>query len=313
MPFTVAIDDSQTHLSILLRDTTTNTQAEIFCFGGLLNSFCIEKDGELLNIVDAYKSVDDAIAQKNTWFKSCKLSPFACRLNDGKYEFDNKKYNIDKFYLGKNAMHGMVYDAIYNIAETQATTDFAMVKLMYQYKGEDKGYPFAYNIKLVWKLEANNKLSITSIIENKTNITIPYCEGWHPYFKLDAPVDNCTLKFDADKMLELDENLIPNGNFELDDRFTSPTLLKNINLDNCFLLSNISNPKAVLKGKNLQLTIIPDSSYPYLQIFTPDHRENIAIENLSAAPDAFNNKIGLLMLEPNKEYGFKTSYQIELI
>ena len=186
-------------------------------------------------------------------------------------------------------------------------------KLMHQYKGEDKGYPFAYNIKLIWKLEVNNKLSITSIIENKTNITIPYCEGWHPYFKLDTPIDTCTLKFDADKMLELDENLIPNGNFELDDRFTSPTLLKNINLDNCFLLSNISNPKAVLKGKNLQLTIIPDSSYPYLQIFTPDHRENIAIENLSAAPDAFNNKIGLLMLEPNKEYGFKTSYQIELI
>ena len=313
MPFKVTIDDSQTHPSILLSDTTANTQAEIFCFGGLLNSFCIEKDGELLNIVDAYKSVDDAIAQKNTWFKSCKLSPFACRLSNGKFEFENTKYKIDKFYLGKNAMHGMVYDAIYNIAETQATEDFAMVELMYEYKREDKGYPFAFNIKLVWKLEANNKLSITSIIENKTNINIPYCEGWHPYFKLDAPVDNCTLQFDANEMLELDENLIPTGNFVLNERFTSPTLLKNINLDNCFLLSNIEQPKCVLKGKQLQLTITPDKAYPYLQIFTPDHRENIAVENLSAAPDAFNNKIGLLMLEPSKQYHFTTSYQIEFI
>lgn len=313
MSFTITINTSQSYPSILLKDIATNTQAEIFCFGGLLNSFCIEKNNGLFNIVDAYNNVDDAIVQKNTWFKSCKLSPFACRLKNGEYEFNSKDYRVDKFYLGKNAMHGIVYDAIYDIAETQANDDFALIVLTHQYKAEDNGYPFKYNIKLVWKLEANNKLTVTSIIQHFNTFAIPYCEGWHPYFKLDDAIDNCTLQFDATEMLQFDEDCIPTGKILADDRFFKPTLLKNINLDNCFLLSNIHQPKCVLRGKQLQLTITPNKSYPYLQIFIPDHRENIAIENLSAAPDAFNNKMGLLMLEPDKEYNFVTSYQVQVI
>lgn len=312
MPFTATVDASQTYPSITLKNTSNNCFAQIFCFGGLLNSFCIEKNNEQINIVDAYKSVDDAIAQKNTWFKSCKLSPFACRLKNGAYQLNEENYNIEKFYLGKNAMHGIVYDAVYNIAATQATKDFALVELQYQYNGNDKGYPFAYNIKLVWKLEANNKLSVTSTIQHSNNFSIPYCEGWHPYFKLDEPIDNCTLQFDATTMLAFDESLIPTRDFINDDRFILPTSIKNINLDNCFLLSAIEQPKAVLSSKQLQLTIEPNKAYPYLQIFIPDHRENIAIENLSAAPDAFNNTMGLLMLEPNTAYHFTTSYQIQL-
>ena len=312
MPFTATIDSSTIYPSVILKNTSNNCSAEIFCFGGLLNSFCIEKDNTLINVVDAYKDVDDAIAQKNTWFKSCKLSPFACRLKNGAYEFEGNNYKVEKFYYGENAMHGIVYDAVYDIVETQATEDFALVALTYQYEGEDKGYPFAYNIKLVWKLEANNKLSITSTIQHFNEVAIPYCEGWHPYFKLDEPIDDCTLQFDATTMLAFDESLIPTRDFINDDRFTLPVLLKFNNLDNCYLLSAIEQPKAVLSSKQLQLTIMPDAAYPYLQIFTPDHRENIAIENLSAAPDAFNNKMGLLLLEPNTAYHFTTSYQIAL-
>lgn len=313
MAFSVTINTAKTYPSILLRDEATNTQAEIFCFGGLLNAFAIDNKGEMFNIVDGYSNVDDAIAQKNTWFKSCKLSPFVCRLKDGEYILDGNKLTINKFYLGNNAMHGLVYDAIYQIAETQANEDFALVALTYEYKGNDKGYPFAYNIKLVWKLSTNNKLTVSSTIQHNNSFAIPYGEGWHPYFKLDNEIDNCTLQFDATEMLTFDENLIPTGNFEKEERFITPTLLKNLQLDNCYLLSNTPNPKCVLRGKQLQLTIIPDKSYPYLQIFTPDHRQNIAIENLSAAPDAFNNRMGLLMLEPDKEYHFATSYWLEII
>lgn len=313
MSFIAAIDTSKTYPSVLLKNTETNTQAEIFCFGGMLNSFSIKKNNEMFNIIDAYIDIDNAIEQKNTWFKSCKMSPFVCRLKNGEYNFNSKKYTIDKFYLGNNAMHGTVYDAIYNIVETQATNDFALVELQYQYNGNDKGYPFVYNIKLVWKLEANNKLSVTSTIQHSNNFSIPYCEGWHPYFKLDEPIDSCTLQFDATAMLQFDKNLVPTGNFINDDRFISPFSLKNVQLDNCYLLSNISQPKCVLRGNQLQLNILSDTAYPYLQIFIPDHRQNIAIENLSAAPDAFNNKMGLLQIEPHKEYSFTTTYQIKLI
>jgi len=62
----------------------------------------------------------------------------------------------------------------------------------------------------------------------------------------------------------------------------------------------------------LQLNIIPASSYPYLQIYTPPHRDSIAIENLSSAPDAFNNRIGLIIAKPNEKYVFTTTYQLNV-
>jgi aldose 1-epimerase len=48
-----------------------------------------------------------------------------------------------------------------------------------------------------------------------------------------------------------------------------------------------------------------------LQIYTPPHRKSIAIENLSSAPDAFNNKIGLIELGAEESHAFQTRYRIE--
>jgi aldose 1-epimerase len=62
--------------------------------------------------------------------------------------------------------------------------------------------------------------------------------------------------------------------------------------------------------KKLQVEIRPGRQYPYLQVYTPDHRNSIAIENLSAPPDTFNNKIGLITLQPEERIIFTTSYKI---
>jgi len=63
----------------------------------------------------------------------------------------------------------------------------------------------------------------------------------------------------------------------------------------------------------LELYIYPDRAYPYLQVYTPPHRKSIAIENLSSAPDAFNNKIGLIELGPEDSQAFQTRYRIAKI
>jgi aldose 1-epimerase len=45
-------------------------------------------------------------------------------------------------------------------------------------------------------------------------------------------------------------------------------------------------------------------------VYTPPHRNTIAIENLSAIPDAFNNEIGLITLAPQANAIFSTIYKI---
>lgn len=308
MRFKVVVNQEQDHPVVHLTDTQTGCAAEIFVFGGLLNAFLIPLNGSLFNCIDGFNSVKEAKENITTAFKSAKISPFVCRLQNGQYHYDGQSYTIRKNYLGNHALHGLIYDAVYELGTITETEEAAAITMTHQYQSNDPGYPFGYTISLCWELRPNNYLSITTSIMHSNSNPIPYADGWHPYFTLGGPVDQYQLQFDADTQLEFDADLIPTGNKIKDERFLQKQSLENIFLDNSFELA--PNGKCILSNQHLQLDVVPDEHYPILQVYTPEHRKSIAIENLSGAPDNFNNGIGLLMLLPNKQYQFRTSYQL---
>jgi aldose 1-epimerase len=308
MRFKVAISEQETHPVIHLIDSHTGCTAEIFAFGGLLNAFHIPLNGTLFNCIDGFESVKQAEDKITTAFKSAKLSPFVCRLHNGHYSYNGYSYTISKNYLGNHALHGLVYDAVYELGNITQSEDAASISMIYEYKKNDPGYPFEYTIRLHWELSANNYLSITTIISHHNKGPIPYSDGWHPYFTLGGSLDQCQLQFDADTQLEFDATLIPTGKKIKDTRFVQKHSLENVFLDNSFELA--PNGKCILSNDHLQLEVEPDQHYPILQVYTPEHRKSIAIENISGAPDSFNNGIGLLILLPNKQYQFKTNYRL---
>jgi aldose 1-epimerase len=142
---------------------------------------------------------------------------------------------------------------------------------------------------------------------------IPICDGWHPYFTFGDSIDNCQLEFQSKEIIEFDDALLPTGKLLPYQEFGSLKTIGNVFLDNCFTVNFAEcQPMLVLRHpiKNLQVEIRPDKSYPYLQIYTPPHRQSIAIENLSAAPDAFNNGMGLISLPSGDEKSFATTFVI---
>lgn len=308
MRFKVAINQQQAHPVIHLADTETGCTAEIFAFGGLLNAFHIPLHGTHFNCIDGFESVKEAKEKITTAFKSAKISPFVCRLQNGQYNYNGQSYTICKNYLGHHALHGLIYDAVYELGNITESEEAAAISLTYQYQKNDPGFPFEYTIRLLWELKPNNCLSVTTSINHQNEGPIPYADGWHPYFTLGGPVDQYQLQFDADTQLEFDKELIPTGKKIKDKRFLQKHSLENIFLDNSFEL--IPGGKCKLNNDQLQLVVVPDQNYPILQVYTPEHRKSIAIENLSGAPNNFNNGIRLLMLLPNKQYHFKTSYQV---
>ncbi|HVZ26206.1 MAG TPA: hypothetical protein VG842_09140, partial [Sediminibacterium sp.] len=110
--------------------------------------------------------------------------------------------------------------------------------------------------------------------------------------------------------LEYNEDLLPTGNTHTDVRFEDGCSLKGVELDNSFRLPD-SGGVCRLSGNNITLEIRPDAGYPVLQLYIPPERESIAIENLSGAPDNFNNGIGLIWLQPGEKCAFRTSYQVK--
>jgi len=313
MRFSVSINNQQAHPVISLKDKQTGCQAEIYAFGGFLNAFKIPLKDKTHNCVEGFSSVADARKNISNSFRSAKLSPFVCRMRNGSYTFNNKKYTVHKHYLGEHAIHGLIYDAQYLIEDQQATEKEAVVQLKYTYNKADQGYPFSYEILIIWKLTIGNKLSVTTMVKHNNSSVIPYADGWHPYFTLGGKVDNCTLEFTSNSQLEFDSALLPTGKKIKDNRFIKANSLKGIFLDNSYELNPKKTNYCILKNSKLQLLVEPDESYPILQVYTPISRKSIAIENLTGAPDNFNNQIGLIFLEPKKEYSFTTSYTISAI
>ena len=310
MAFITNVNSAGLFPVITLTDSSSGTQAEIYSFGALLNKFSVKQKDDLVNIIDAFENPKDAIQEIKNGYKSAFLSPFTCRMNEGKYAFAQKYYQVEKSFLGNHAIHGLTFDVIFTVDKAETTDESASVQLSYQYNKDDIGYPFKYLITQIWKLELGNKLSVTTTVLHDNEHAIPYAQGWHPYFKLGETVDECVFSFTTDTHVEFDETLLPTGKTFKDNRFTAGVLLDGIFLDNCFLLTESEGAACTLQNSKLKLTISPDASYPYLQVYTPPHRKSIAIENLSGAPDCFNNGLGLLTLQPNEPATFSTSYTI---
>ena len=303
---------------IILKDLTTNTYvATLPGCGAVLHSFTVNNNGESFNVIDSYETADDFMTHhESKGFLGSKLSPFVCRLKNGTYRFGEKKYKIEKFYLGKNAIHGLLYNKAFIVTGETANEFHASVTMKYEYRGEDAGYPFNYDCIVTWQLEKDNKLSVTTECINKDEGLIPMQDGWHPYFNLGDIVDELQLEFQSKEMVEFNSELIPTQNLIPYVEFNALKKIDTTFFDNCFTLNmDACQPLCVLRNpsKKIEIEIYPEKSYPYLQVYIPPQRKSIAIENLSGAPDGFNNEIGVTALETGESTLFKTSYKIKFL
>ncbi len=315
MSFSVQIDEKDLFPVIRLKDKSNNTEAEIYSFGALLNAFTVEGKNRKANIIDGFASLADAKKNITKTFKSAKLSPFVCRMQKGEYNFDGKTYAIDKFYLGSEAIHGLLFDAPFTIKDHGEDGNSAFAQLQYSYDNKEEGYPFLYSVVVTYTLKADNILSLQTRIINNSETDMPLNDGWHPYFQLGETINDLQVQLNTNTMVEFDNNLLPTGKFIPYRKFETPESFGDTFLDNCFVLKDTSSPACVLKDNKtgIQLSVTSDASYPYLQVYTPPHRKSIAIENLSSVPDSFNNGISLIIVKPGEQYSFVTSYQITLL
>jgi aldose 1-epimerase len=279
--------------------------------GAMLHEFTTTINGVSHNHIDNYPNAEALKAQIGISYKGTKLSPFPCRIKQGKYAFKGSEYEFANKFPDGSAIHGLLYNRPFELTDNFVTESNASITLYHEYGGDDPGYPFRYSCSITYTFNRNNKLSVETVVKNLDDETIPVADGWHPYFQLGGKADDWTLKFCSSKILDFTDQLVPSGSILKDDRFVSPKLLGDTSLDNCFLLDRTDDqPVCELANpsNNRWIRFYADEQYPYLQIYTPPSRNSIAIENLSAAPDSFNNRMGLVTLKPGETITFKLHY-----
>jgi aldose 1-epimerase len=300
---------------IVLQNEAAQVYAEIApACGAILHAFVVNHNEQSQNVIQSYTSEGDFNANLATkGFRSCKLSPFACRLNGSNYQFNGQEYQTGRFVLGDHAIHGLLYDAPFMVVQQLASENLAQVSLHYHYCGRYSGFPFHYDCDVTYTLKADAVLSVTTSITNKAEVTMPIQDGWHPYFTLGCKIDELQLQINTRQKWIFDEGMIPTGQHETYIEFANPKQLASQKFDDCFSVENsYDQPAAKITNpaNGLALEIYSNKNYPFLQIYTPDHRDSIAIENLSGLADCFNNGIGFMQLEPGAVQQFEATYRV---
>ncbi|ARV16193.1 aldose 1-epimerase [Polaribacter sp. SA4-12] len=243
----------------------------------------------------------------NSTFASSILFPFANRIKDGIYSFNNESFQLEKNQEEeKNALHGYVYDKTFNVIEKEVSLDTAKITLEYTEHTKTAGFPYTYSIQVTYIFN-NDTLSLQLNVKNTDDNAFPFTMGWHPYFISDN-LSKSTLNFDCDQQVIIGDRNITTGVKDVNSKVALD--IEDKQLDDCWVLNS---DKVQFNTPKYQLNFSSSVKDNFLQAYTPPRLNTIAIEPTTGVSDSFNNKIGLQTLQPNKEHSITWKININNI
>jgi aldose 1-epimerase len=265
------------------------------------NVLDIQFGGE--SILDGYDTPEALAAGK--WGKSSILFPFPNRLNKGRYEWLGKKYQfpINNAATG-NAIHGFVREESFEVEYCFLAKDGASIRCFYDYDGSRDYYPFPFTLEIEFTISNDGRFRVETEVTNAGDCAMPFGFGWHPYFRLAPTADAHELKLPACEKVGINEQMIPSGERTVYADFHTKKVVGETALDTCFQYTQSSgSPKLLLSAAGRRITLKASAKHsPFFQVFTPPHRESIALEPMTCNVDAFNNGQGLVSLAPDKSW-----------
>jgi aldose 1-epimerase len=216
---------------------------------------------------------------------------------------------VNEVDLG-NAAHGLVCNHVFTVegrGESSATISTVIEP--------QPGYPFQVRVKVTYRL-TDDGLDVGYRITNESSWTAPVALGQHPYVRIgDVPTGDLTVCIEADTYFQTDGQLIPVKELPVDgtpadlrhgrrvDGLDLNTCYGNLTMDDGRHRHLVSAPD----GRAVEVWASPD--FGFVQIYTcsffPTDRGDglaLAIEPMTAPPDALNSGRGLKWLEPTAEW-----------
>jgi len=245
------------------------------------------------------------------------LVPWPNRVRDGAYTFDGRDLQLGLTEPGRhNASHGLVRWAAWVPEEHTSSSVSLGCRLMAQ-----SGYPWSLDLHVIYDLSADG-LTVTQTATNLGDRPAPYASGAHPYLSAgDGPVDGWELTLPASLRLVADDRKLPVADQRVDGtpydfRVTRP--LRGTVLDDAFgdlardesgtSTAEVRDPTT---GHGAALWV--DRHHGWLMVYSADdqpgaaRRRSLAVEPMTAPPDAFRSGRDLITLAPSGSEGDQVS------
>jgi aldose 1-epimerase len=241
------------------------------------------------------------------------LLPWPNRVLDGRYEFADQSRQLALTEPAKhNAIHGLTRWAAWALLDHSGDQVVLGHRLHPQ-----PGYPHILDLTVAYTLDARAGLAVTLDATNVGDRAAPFAAGAHPYLTAGtATVDSCALHMPADTWLETDDRGIPTSRHEVAGSaydFRSPGPIGQVMLDTPMTdLSRDDDGRARVTlstpDGSAATTLWCDESFGWLQVFPGDtlpqdrRRQGVAVEPMTAPPNAFATGEDLVVLEPGASW-----------
>lgn len=265
-------------------------KARVMTFGSVLIGIDVpDKTGKYHDVTLGYDSLDDYINDK--FYFGAIIGRYAGRIRRGHFRLNEKDYFLTR-NNGSNHLHGGNSGFSKNVwhAEPFSSADKIGVKLNYQSKSGEEGYPGDLSCQIIYTLSSDNSLSIKYIA--KCTEPTPVNLANHSYFNLSEQgnILQHSLKLYADKYLPADDELLPTGEIlsvkGTSFDFSSERVLKHAiketenGFDNTFVINNGSGRlklAAVLKSPDTGIVMEVLTTKPGIHLYTGNFLDSTVI------------------------------------
>jgi len=241
------------------------------------------------------------------------LIPFPNRIDHGMYVFSGMTEQLPLSEPARqNAIHGLTRWMNWLPAEHE---DHRVIMALVLHAQD--GYPFVLSLRETYAL-TDRGLEVQTVAQNIGSTALPYGHGHHPYLTVGTTLINPDiLQLPASSYFLTNDRLIPipppvsvaGTPFD----FRTPHAIDDVKMDTGFTdlifdKDGFARVKLAAPGGKPEVTVFMDSNHRFLQVFTGDAlpasaaRRSIAIEPYTCAANAFNNALGLRVLQPGESF-----------
>jgi aldose 1-epimerase len=159
-------------------------------------------------------------------------------------------------------------------------------------------FPFAHEAALEVSV-ASGAVAITTTVRAAADDPVPVSFGFHPYLRLPGSRSECWVRLPESRRMLLDDQSVPTG--EREPLEPLEFQLQGSSWDDGLEIGVQPSRYAVGAGaRTVALELV--EGFPYGQVFSPDGREFICFEPMTAPSNALVSGDGLTVLDPGEEY-----------
>jgi aldose 1-epimerase len=243
------------------------------------------------------------------------LSPWPNRVRAGRWVLEGEAQQLDITEPERGgALHGLLQFSEYEVAEQSPEAVTLAATIFPQH-----GWPFLLETWVRYELEPDG-LAVTHGARNLSAARAPYATGSHPYLRVGGtPIADLELTVPASTYFAVDDRLDPIG--ELDVTGTpydvrAPKRVGGLAFDTAFggvQHADVANGRGdvawLTAPDGSRTTLWQSTEWDYVQVFTTHEMpgpagpiDAIALEPMTAPPDALNSGQGLIWLEPGESW-----------